>query len=128
MMTWEQFLASDLTIDEFIEPMVEEAVAKLNVRVDAMLDDIRADTAEAERGIAEKEFERLVRKNAVLGGVLPQAVDYIVPDVRKLFEVRDNALKVRNGATMPGDPLAPLTIEAWLAERRKEVPFLFKES
>jgi hypothetical protein len=53
----------------------------------------------------------------------------IVPDVRKLFDIRDNALKVRNGATMPGDPLTPLTFDAWIAERRKDAPFLFvKES
>jgi hypothetical protein len=97
--------------------------------VEQSIDRIAAERAAAEQRIAELEYEKLVRDVAVRGGVLPKAVDWIVHDVRELFEIRDGALKVRNGETMPGDPLTPLTFEAWLASRRKEAPFLFvKES
>jgi hypothetical protein len=107
--------------------LVEEAVARrlAATPVDEAIDQIAADRAAAEQRLAELEYEKLVRDVAVRGGVLPRAVDFIVPDVRKLFEVHGNALTVRNGATMPGDPLPPLTIDAWLLERRKDVPFLF---
>lgn len=131
MMTWEEFLDSDLSFEDYIRPAVEEGVAKAMAEtpVDRAIDHIKAETAAAEQRLAELEYEKLVRDVAVRGGVLPQAVHWIVPDVRKLFEIRDNALVVRNGATMPGDPLTPLTFEAWLAEQRKDVPFLFvKES
>jgi hypothetical protein len=122
-MTWDEFLASDLTLEQYVAERVQAAVADLPIA--ATTARIESETAAAERRIAELEFEKLVDQNARLGGVIPTAVPLIVSDVRKLFEMRENALVVRNGETMPGDPLTPLTFEVWLQEFRKDHEFLF---
>jgi hypothetical protein len=107
------------------EEALQRVGSELQRRADAVIDGIRSDREAAERKITVLEFERLVRENAVLGGVLPKAVKYIVEDVRELFELRDNALVVRNGETNPGDPLTPLSFEVWLRELRKKHEYLF---
>jgi hypothetical protein len=117
---WTAFVDSDLSFEEYLKKRVQDALAELPM---ARVED--TDIAAAERRIAELEFEKLVDQNARLGGVIPTAVPLIVPDVAKLFEMRDNALRPRNGQTMPGDPLSSLTFEAWLQEYKKTMGFLF---
>jgi hypothetical protein len=82
---------------------------------------VAAERTAAERRIAELEYEKLVRDCAVRGGVLPQAVDWCP---RRARAVRHTGQRPE-GAHRGGDPLSPLTFEAWLAERKKDVPFLF---
>ena len=74
---------------------------------------------------ARLEFEARVARHALLGGVRPSAVQFVVPLASERFELRDDALKVKDGETDPHDPLAPLSFEAWLWEFRKEHEFLF---
>ena len=52
-------------------------------------------------------------------------MQFVVPLASERFELRDDALKVKDGETDPHDPLAPLSFEAWLWEFRKEHEFLF---
>lgn len=127
-MTYKEFLESDRTLDDWIGELVRAEFAKqmADLPVEATLDAIRADTAAAEQQVAESEFNRVVLHQAVLHGVIASAVRFLVPDVRRLFELRDGILSPRNGETLPGDPLTPLTFEAWLAEQRKELPFFVK--
>jgi hypothetical protein len=63
MMWWDEFLASDLSLDEYITPVVEEAVAKslAATPVEQSIDRIAAERAAAEQRIAELEYEKLVR-------------------------------------------------------------------
>ncbi len=108
-----------------IEQEVAAAVAQWEKTVEHHLARIREDRTAAERRIAELDFDRLVRENALLGGVLPKAVEHIAASARELFELRDNAIAIRNGETEPGDPLTPLRFDTWLQQQRKELGFLF---
>ena len=110
---------------EEIAAHIDAEIAKLQPRVDAAIARLDAEIEQSRRRVAELEFEKLVAQNARLGGVIPSAATLLVPDVAKLFEMREGALVVRNGETMPGDPLMPLTFEAWLEEKRKQLPLLF---
>lgn len=115
------------SLDENVAAMVAESFAKAlaETPVEDGIQNIKAGTADAEQRIAALEYDRLAREVALFGGVLPRAVKHVVRDIQELFDLRDNALVVRNGQTMPGDPLTPLSIEVWLEEQRRLTPFLF---
>ena len=128
-MTWDEFMKSDLTFEQWIGQLARDEVARQTADIQPRLDalagaaDVAAQTAE--QRIAELEFDRLVRENAILGHVVPTAAKYFVRDAAELFELRDGILRPRNGQTQPGDPLSPLTFETWLAEHRKTESYLF---
>jgi hypothetical protein len=128
-LTYREFLDSDLTFQEWLEATVhaevERRTAAIQPRLDALVATADAAMQTAEQRVAELEFDRLVRENAILGHVIPTAAKYFVRDAAELFIIRDGILSPRNGQTLPNDPLSPLTFEAWLQEQRKTEPYLF---
>jgi hypothetical protein len=122
-MTWDDVIDTDADLDDYLTDRLQP----LEERLEKVLARTAANIADTERKLAESEFERLVGENARLGSVIPGAEKFFMADAAKLFELRENALVVRNGETMPGDPLTPLTFQAWLHGKRGEWGFLFKK-
>jgi hypothetical protein len=64
-------------------------------------------------------------EHALLHGVRPSAVRYVLRDAEAVFELRDGRLHPHNDATDAGDPLSPLTPTVWLQQFAKSDGYLF---
>lgn len=104
---------------------VQRAVAELQPRVEAVVADLQTETAVLEQRSNELLFEKLVHEQASLAGSHRGAGKFFVTSVKEAFALRDGVLRPTNGQTLPGDPLVPLTIEAWFAQRKTEADFAY---
>jgi hypothetical protein len=124
-MTLDEFKA--LT-DEEQSAYIEKLLAESNIegRTDALVVESEVRRSELQRRVDELEFEKVFRDAAIYGQVLPKAVKYLITDARQVFELRDGILSPRDGRTLPGDPLSPLTVDVWLKEIRQKESYLFE--
>jgi hypothetical protein len=58
-------------------------------------------------------------------GVRTAAVRHVLRDAADVFEMQGDVIVPKNGQTVPGDPLTPLTPERWLQLLKTSEPYLF---
>jgi hypothetical protein len=117
--TYQEFLASDLTLDEWIAQHAEEEVARNVAQFDA--DRAAARAREQEQKEAEvKAWHDAVAPVVVACGVRPFCIDAVVEKAAALFQLHDGKIVPKPGVRHPRDPCADLDPITWLADLREE--------
>ena len=75
----------------------------------------------------QARFRQLVSEEALLHGVRPQAVRFVLRDAETVFTLKDDALVPAHGQTDPSDPLSPLTPALWFQQLAKSDGYLFAQ-
>jgi len=115
-----------------IEEQIEQLVAKEFERSQAEYAEAHrprtpSPEEEIQARLAKARFQERVADYAIAAGVRPASVRFVVRDAADVFELRDNALVPRGGATDPDDPLEPLTPLRWLKGLRTTDEYLFAD-
>jgi hypothetical protein len=70
-------------------------------------------------------FQEQFAEYVIAAGVRPKAIKHVGADAREHFEMQNGRIVVRNDATDPNDPLAPLSPQKWVESLMVSQPFLF---
>jgi hypothetical protein len=98
------------TIEETVNAMVAESLEAARRAVNPQ----PTPEQELAQRLANATFRDLVIDEAILHGVTPRAVRFVITAAREHFELTDDGLVAKNGRTDPNDPLVPLSVGTWL--------------
>ncbi len=122
-MTWPEFMASDLTLEDYIAQEVAASMAAHEAARRAATEPTVEQ--QLQQRLDAARLRELVTQEALLADVRPSAVRFVVRDAEEQFALQDDALVPRHGQTDPGDPLRPLSPRVWLAQLAQSAPALF---
>ncbi|MEO8677422.1 MAG: hypothetical protein ABI665_00155 [Vicinamibacterales bacterium] len=120
----------DTDLDQTIQRIADKSFAKCMADYEA---EREAQRRKAEPTAEQKQAQSLnafqfrehITEHALLHGVNPKGVRFVMREAEAVFEWRAGALVPRHDATDPSDPVAPLTPARWLAGLRKTDEYLF---
>ena len=109
-------------IQELADRSVEQCLADYEAEREA-----RRLAAEptAEQQQERTQFRDYITEHALLHGVNPKSVRFVLREAEAVFEWRDGGLVSKHYATDPADPCALLTVTRWLNALRKTDAYLF---
>jgi hypothetical protein len=79
-----------------------------------------------EQQLHAARFRERVTEAALSNGVRAKSIRHVLRDAENVFELKDDQLVPKQGATDPGDPCAPLSPAAWLRGLKQENAALFE--
>ena len=108
-------------VEETVRQFVEETRASLKADLDA----VRQVPVDAEQRDDEK-FKAVLGLALAAAGAQPGAVDFLTNEARKVFEVKDGAVRARAGQFSRSKPYEPLTLGEWIdSQTRGKHAFAF---
>lgn len=116
----------DQTIQEIANKSFEKYMADYEAKQEAQCRKAEP-TAEQQQAHAlnASQFRNHITEHALLHGVNPKSVRFVMREAESVFEWREGTLVAKHGATDPADPCSPLSVARWLTALRESEPYLF---
>jgi hypothetical protein len=117
----------DDDIKTTIERLTNAAMEKVMAEIDARHAAPPAPQAPTtEQQLHAARFRERVTEEATKARVKSSSLRHVLRDAENVFELKDDQLVPKQGATDPGDPCAPLSPSAWLRGLKRENAALFE--